>query len=93
MERKDLIKIWKDSVFKINNINEYNLIMDLLEDMNIVFVNGKKPREVDVWKRYGKTLGLVLDKVGREYRCSAINSRLAVTAFHKKVIDIGDISE
>ena len=93
MERKDLIKIWKDSVFKINNINEYDMIMDLLEDMNIVFANGKKPREVDIWDKYKDDCGLILNKVGREYKCSAIKTRKAQTAFHKRVIDIGDISE
>ena len=93
IERKDLIRIWKDSVIKINTKEEYDVFMELLDSMNIKFGNGKNAKDVDVWKRYNKTLGLVLTKIGREYKCGAMNCRLAQTAFHKRVIDIGDINE
>ena len=88
MERKELIELLKGRVLRVQTHNEWMELCELLDEVGLEWIGSRGIDKEDIWKKYGKMLGVILNKDGRKYKVSYINYRLAQVAKGLEVVTL-----
>ena len=77
IDRKDLIDLLKGRVLRIQTKPQLVEFNELVNEVGLEWMGRGSIDLDDVWSRYKKTLGIILNKDGRKYKISYVAYRHA----------------
>ena len=91
IDRKDLIDLLKGRVLRIQTKPQWVEFNELVNEVGLEWMGRGSIDVNDVWRRYQRMLGIVLNKDGRKYKISYMSYRTALTTNKvKEVITLDD---